>query len=389
MPTANGIDERVIVDIWERQAFEMSGLASAGLRVLFRGSPSDAGGPDYQDAMLIRGESELVAGDVEFHVRSADWFRHGHHRDARYNNVVLHVVWQDDGATAIRRDGEAVPTLVLRDCTPARPLGREGAFPLHPCTAAYGRCSRDEILSALQECGRRRFEDRTSRLAADLTAADPDQVLYTALLEACGYASNRTAFRILAEAAPYPWIIALRSEDRLGALLDAAGLGPPSEPAPPARLPLSSWRLARLRPANHPEKRLAGISAILDRHGPRVAETLTDMAVGARSAAELRSALQSPGDQTGLGAGRADEMVVSVLLPFVSAAGRAHEAWQMYRQYPSPPANRWTRHMLGLLASAGHDIRVRGAVEHQGLHFLYHSYCRLEGASGCPICSRH
>src|SRR5690349_11996598 len=60
-----GIDERSVTQIWERQAFDPAGLSTSGLRVLFRGAPSDAGGPDYQDAMLVTEDQQLITGDVE------------------------------------------------------------------------------------------------------------------------------------------------------------------------------------------------------------------------------------------------------------------------------------------------------------------------------------
>jgi hypothetical protein len=46
------IDEALVVQIWERQAFDCAALAALGLHVVFRGVPSDAGGPDYQDVVF-------------------------------------------------------------------------------------------------------------------------------------------------------------------------------------------------------------------------------------------------------------------------------------------------------------------------------------------------
>ena len=59
---------------------------------------------------------------------------------------------------------------------------------------------------------------------------------------------------------------------------------------------------------------------------------------------------------------------------------------QLFERYPSPPANRWTRVMGDLFAKAGHQVKPRTAVEHQGIHHLYHGHCRLERRMGCPVC---
>src|SRR5919199_844755 len=110
---AERVREALIVDIWERQAFDDGALRGLGLGGGFRGVPSDAGGPDYQDAILAWDEREVISGDVEFHARSSDWYRHGHDRDPRYNRVVLHVVWSDDVEGTTRADGRRVPTLAV------------------------------------------------------------------------------------------------------------------------------------------------------------------------------------------------------------------------------------------------------------------------------------
>lgn len=383
------VDERVVADLWERQAFDRASLAALGLTVLFRGLPSDAGGPDYQEAVLAQHGRSVLSGDIEFHVMGSDWYAHGHHRDPHYESVILHVVWEGDGEETRTASGRLVPTLALRgSVTSTIPIQLGGPGLVHPCVAAYAALPRDDLTGTVRRAGLDRFRDRAARLAADLETLPPDQVAYTAILEALGYASNRRVFHALAEAAPYHWIMSLPAGERRAALLDAAGLGGGISSAP-VRLRSDAWRLSRLRPANHPALRLAGTAELLERLGPSLSEALThrllDDAPRPREAIEVLLVREVSGSP--IGVGRATEMLASAVLPFLAALwpDRA-EPEQIYASLPSPPATRWTRKMVSLLAQSGHSYRVTHALDHQGLHALYHGHCRYERRRGCLVC---
>lgn len=384
-------DERLVADMWERQAYDPRALGNLGLRVIFRGVPSDAGGPDYQDAILARGDREIIKGDVEFHLRASDWYRHGHHLNHQYDRVILHVVWIQDSAGTSRADGTAIPTCALGGSIRAVAAApASGQLERHPCVDAFSNLTAPALHNQIAQAGFARLAARTDRVAAELEDHLPNQVIYAGLLEGMGYASNRETFRALASALPYGWIADLSPSQRVEAMLQASGLEPSVSCTVPARLRADDWRLARLRPANHPAVRIRGVSAVLDRLGNSPADALLEAVRDARNARSLRHLFTArEGSSTLIGSGRADEIVVSVALPFVAAYGQDSElARHWLSLYPSPPSNRWTRFMEELFAHAGHRLPVRKAVDHQGMHYLYHQYCRKEGSTGCPVCGR-
>jgi hypothetical protein len=393
MTSAERVDERFVVRLWESQAIAPSSLQRLGIRVIFRGVPSDAGGPDYQDAILSIHEREIARGDVEFHVRASDWYRHGHQHDSHYNRVILHVVWIGDSAETVRADGRRIPVLCLASPLPdeAHPDLVHGARALlrHPCVEAFGALPPDELGKRIRSVGVACFRQRVERLSAELSCVEPDQVAYAAILEGLGYASNRETFGRLADIVTYAWLQSIDPEDWVSTLLDASGLGPRAEVMPPGHLDARSWRLSRIRPNNHPTLRLTGIGIFLQRLGPNLAEKLCESVTRATRPSHLRSLFLVEKDGQGLiGPGRAGELVVSVLLPFVAASQPfSPHAEELFKAHPSPPINRWTRVMQRLLAEAGHEFKPRTAPEHQGLHFLYHSYCRPQRRGACPVCS--
>lgn len=390
MVARESVDERLVAEIWERQAFDPRCLLDLGIRVVFRGVPSDAGGPDYQDALLATSGGSLLQGDIEFHVLTSDWRRHHHDADAKYNNVVLHVVWRDDLEPVHREDSRTVPTVALAQAVEPDRLSRRDRIPMlvqHRCVSTLGKLSPAELALRVAELGWARFAELEDRFAGELESEHPDQVLYAALMEGLGYASNRQVFRRLADAVPYAWLMSVPEDTRLATLLCAAGFGVESAVRPPARLSVDSWRLSRLRPANHPEIRIEGAMDVILRLGPSLSTALSDVVASAARPAAVRKALMSKGPSKAIGRGRADEIAVSVALPFVSALepGLAGPR-TLYQSFPAPPFTRWTRTMMGLLSAGGHEIVVRNALQHQGLHLLYTRYCRREGPRDCPVC---
>ncbi len=385
--------EETVVSLWERQAFDPAALRSLQLSVIFRGLPSDAGGPDYQDALLAWQDREIIAGDIEFHVASDDWYMHGHHLDPHYNRVVLHVVWRDEGQPTVLESGESVPVLALERHT-TNVLVRDSsvnaqALLPHACVARFRQLTTENLQTRIRHAGMIRFQERAALFAADLTCLPADQVAYTALFESLGYASNREACRRLADLVPYAWLMSVEPAARAETLLQAAGFLTQGAVRPPGRMKLESWRLSRIRPGNHPAIRIEGMALLLNRLGAPLAERLVDLVLDARRPAQLRAGLViSAGGRPLIGAGRADEMACSVVLPLVTAlVPDVTRPPDLFTMYPSPPDTRWTRNMLDLLAQAGHGgIRSRTAADHQGLHHLYHRFCRREDSRGCPVC---
>ena len=65
------------------------------IQVVHPGTHNTDAGPDFFNSKVRIGET-LWVGNVEIHVRSSDWNRHDHSSDEAYNNVILHVVHEDD-----------------------------------------------------------------------------------------------------------------------------------------------------------------------------------------------------------------------------------------------------------------------------------------------------
>jgi len=101
--------------IWQFRQYKAQQLCTTAgdeLKVLQVGQPNKHAGPDFFNACVII-EGTTWVGNVEIHVRSSEWIGHGHEHDKAYNNVILHVVFEDD-IPVCRSDGSFMPTLALK-----------------------------------------------------------------------------------------------------------------------------------------------------------------------------------------------------------------------------------------------------------------------------------
>jgi hypothetical protein len=84
--------------VWRTQSFSQLPLTTTDgnvVQVEYPGFLNRHAGPDFMDARVQIGDV-LWCGPVELHLKSSDWVLHGHTGDPRYDNVILHVVYEMD-----------------------------------------------------------------------------------------------------------------------------------------------------------------------------------------------------------------------------------------------------------------------------------------------------
>jgi hypothetical protein len=94
------LTERLLQYIWQFQYFNRGNLATsdgAPLSIINAGTLNRNQGPDFLEAR-IRVAGTVWAGSIELHLLSSDWNNHQHSQDKNFDNVILHVVWQEDVA---------------------------------------------------------------------------------------------------------------------------------------------------------------------------------------------------------------------------------------------------------------------------------------------------
>lgn len=102
--------------IWQFKKFDFTNLkTTTGEKVTITkvGDYIQLAGPDFFNAQ-IEIDNQKWAGNIEIHLKSSDWYVHNHERDANYDSVILHVVWEHD-ASIFRKDNSEISVLELKN----------------------------------------------------------------------------------------------------------------------------------------------------------------------------------------------------------------------------------------------------------------------------------
>ena len=277
--------------LWRWRRFDARNLATSdgqALEILHPGEPNLHAGPDFFNARVRLGGT-LWAGNVEIHLNASDWLAHRHDTDPAYDNVVLHVVLDEDQRLR-RPNGEPLPCLALRERIPPQLL--EKYFRLEherawvPCEKTFGAVPEIVRLNWLDRLLVERLEQKTESIArvVEATGHNWEETFYRVLARSFGLKVNMEPFEALARSLPLRLLAKHKDQlFQLEALLfgQAGLLAEQFEDDYPRALakeyqflrhkyglqPLAAgqWKFFRLRPAGFPTIRLAQFAAVVYR----------------------------------------------------------------------------------------------------------------------------
>lgn len=187
--------------LWKYKKFDTLNLKTVqneSITIIKTGDYLELAGPDFFNALIVIGDQKW-AGNIEIHLKSSDWYLHNHEKDPAYENVILHIVWEND-TPIFRQNNTEIPVLVLKDYTSKEVIENYNAL-LFPKT--WISCEKqlknidDFILKNWQE--RLFFErlERKSKFVFELleeTNQDWEAVLFCLLARNFGLNTNGSSF---------------------------------------------------------------------------------------------------------------------------------------------------------------------------------------------------
>jgi len=260
------------------------------VEIINKGTHNLHGGPDFSQGK-IRIEDTIWAGNIEFHVKSSDWEKHGHSNDSAYNNVILHVVWEHD-LEIKAPDGSLIPCLELKNYIPKNQLNNYFSLieSLHeiPCQERIRQVDSLTVHNMLQRAVVNRIERKSERIAKILSESQNDwqKAFFVSLFRNFGFKTNQVAFEELASRIPVKVFDTLKDKPLTSEalLLGSSGLLQlEKNPDPYIQsllseyeflqhkyklnpMPVELWKFSKLRPHNIPFVRMAQLASLLNRN---------------------------------------------------------------------------------------------------------------------------
>lgn len=285
--------EEVLQHIWQYQIFkkeyktELKTVEGKKLQILNVGIKNSNQGPDFLQGKVKIDDLEWN-GHIEVHLKSSLWKSHEHQNDPNYDNIILHVVLDDDRPVR-RKNGELIPCVELKNVISTDFLTNYDNF-IHsstriPCEHFFSKVNEITKRTMLERVLAERLERKSLLFENWLLQNDNDweQTAYEVIAYCLGLKINANQCRELAHSVPLKTILKHKdNSNQIEALLfGSAGFLNQNikdeyficlknefdflnhKYSLNTHLKLNNWNFHRLRPAAFPTLRIAQLSMFL------------------------------------------------------------------------------------------------------------------------------
>lgn len=414
--------------LWFSGAFGRTFRTTDGraVRIVQFGEWNRGPGPDFaQVAVTIDGEQKT--GDLELDLCASDWEWHGHAANDAFRQVVLHVMFRSEPKSTFTRTNENrdVPRVLISPMQLAEAMSRPQQ---EVAIARPGRCVAPlrglpvgAIDRLLEQAAKHRASLKATRFLRVAEVHGKDEALFQATAETLGYRGNSLPMRMLAQRVP---LQVLRSSgDAMEPILfGASGFLAPHiheraeegakeylqhlwetwwrerakyESSPGRAIP---WRTSGQRPANHPQRRVAALAALV-KEWPAYRKLALAKPFHAKPLVDFLDALDhdfwsrrytlasaATSSRVALfGRQQAMELLANHLIPMALHEGafRFSDYFKLRSTAPNEKVKRCALRLFGSMEAAAPWLKR--VCHHQALMQVYHDFC-LEDFSECENC---
>ncbi|NSW93374.1 MAG: DUF2851 family protein [Bacteroidales bacterium] len=414
--------------LWKYGLFDSHSLLDSDgkkISVIHPGEYNRDSGPDFFNARILAGDIEW-AGNVEIHCRSSHFDIHGHNNDHAFDNVILHVVAENDKRVFNAR-GEEILTVQMKydESLYERYLDLVNNPAIIACQNEITSLDVFFVRHWLNSVAIERLESKSQAVLKVFreTGNDWEETFYRILIRYFGFRVNTEPFEMLANSLPFR-IIRKHADNRFqieALLFGTAGMleeglfkealsddyysGLVREykilSSKYSLKPLHGWiwKFNRLRPVNFPTVRLSQLSAMLSVAGglfSRTAETedikqlrhLFEVSASPYWDDHYIFGRKSRNLSKKTGSQATDILLINAVIPVIFSYGRMRDRMEISERALSflenipPEENR----IISEWSEVG--IKPESALFSQALIQLRDEYCRKRRCLECRIGSK-
>lgn len=201
--------EQILQWVWNEQLLDTKNLytqCGKPIKILHQGKLNHTDGPDFKHAKILVGDIEWN-GSVELHLVSSGWNHHNHQFDENYDNVILHVVTENNPKAVTTKNGNLPYTLnllpfisselhhFLSNLNHSRDL---------PCASGLHFISEEAFLQQIEKAHQEYLEKKVEDVLAFYSPSIAQstawkQALIISIFDGFGISKNRTSMQRLAK----------------------------------------------------------------------------------------------------------------------------------------------------------------------------------------------
>jgi len=185
-PSRIYFSEKRLHHLWSQYLWKKLHQSTTGqkISIISTGKHNDNEGPDFLNSQIIIDDNYLT-GDIEIHFDNHDWYYHFHHKDKKYNNCILHIVFRKVENTdhVLTENGKKVPILYI-------PYQELENYP-HKTKCRLHTKSPDEFFHILEKYGLLRFNKKTDYFFKQSSRFNFDLMFFWGIFKSSGYRYNQ------------------------------------------------------------------------------------------------------------------------------------------------------------------------------------------------------
>lgn len=212
LPPEYMINEDLLHFIWKHRFLPLRELKTDSgqpLEIIDPGIFNSDAGPDFLNAK-VKIDNTIWVGNIELHIKSEDWYVHGHDRNPVYDTVVLHVSL-GGASQIINSKGEVIPQVFIDipEYLQERYMNLKVSNELAPCRSVIPLIKPLVFRSWMERLLIERFEERSQRIQRYFISSQYswNAVFFITLSRAFGFGKNSDAFEAWALNLPYSHLL--------------------------------------------------------------------------------------------------------------------------------------------------------------------------------------